>query len=231
MVLSGISILFQGINIERLLIGLFQGVKIAVASVVIGMLIGLLLGILRINGPFWVKGILKLYLELFRIIPLLVWLYVLFYILPADYELHLSAVMVSIIVFSAWVAAEFSDLVRSALVSLPAHQRESGMALGLSEGQLYRYILLPQALKRLIPGSINLVTRVIKTTSITVMIGVIDVIKVGQQIIEANNTKAPTTSFWIYGVIFLLYFLLSYPLSKLAQSLERRWNVEEGNEV
>lgn len=79
-----------------------------------------------------------------------------------------------------------SDLVRGALSSIPKHQYESSEALGLSKVQTYLYIIIPQTLRRLIPLSINLITRMIKTTSLILMIGVVEVLKVAQQIIEAN---------------------------------------------
>lgn len=93
------------------------------------------------------------------------------------------------------------------------------MALGLSKTQLFLYVLLPQAFKLELPATINLATRVIKTTSILMLISVMDVINVGQQIIEANNQKFPTGVFWVYGLIFFFYFILDYPLSVWAKSL------------
>ena len=102
---------------------------------------------------------------------------------------------------------------------MPLAQKESGLALGLSKTQLFLYVLLPQAFKLELPATINLATRVIKTTSILMLISVMDVINVGQQIIEANNQKFPTGVFWVYGLIFFFYFILDYPLSVWAKSL------------
>ena len=84
----------------------------------------------------------------------------------------------------------------------------------------------PQALRRVLPGAINLFTRMVKTTSLAALISVMEVVKVGQQIIERSQMiepKVPTASFWIYGLIFLLYFLVCRPLSWWAARLERRW--------
>ena len=116
-----------------------------------------------------------------------------------------------------------SDLVRGALVSIPVHQYESGEALGLSKVQIYRYIVVPQTLRRLIPLSINLITRMIKTTSLVLMIGVVEILKVAQQIIEANRTASPNAAFGIYLVVFLLYFFAGWPISMAARYLEQRW--------
>ena len=137
--------------------------------------------------------------------------------------INLSREMVSIIVFSLWGAAEMGDLVRGALESLPQHQIESGRAIGFSDWGLQRYILIPQAIRRILPGAINIATRMVKTTSLVVLIGVIDVTKVGQQIIEYSRLEARTASFWVYGFVFILYFMICYPLSKLSEKLENRW--------
>ena len=99
------------------------------------------------------------------------------------------------------------DIVRGALTSIEKHQWESSYALGLSNVQTFRYILIPQALRRITPGAINLATRMIKTSSLVVLIGVVEVIKIGQQIIESSILTNPSASFWIYGTI--LYYLLS----------------------
>ena len=119
----------------------------------------------------------------------------------------------AVLAFTLWVAAEYSDIVRGALESVPKHQIEAGEALGLNDRQLFWYVSLPQAFQLALPGTINLATRVIKTTSLLMLISVMDVINIGQQIIEANNNEHPTTVFWVYGLIFILYFIVDYPLS------------------
>ena len=108
-------------------------------------------------------------------------------------------------------------------MSIPVHQYESAAALGLTGMQTYRYIVLPQTVRRLIPLSINLITRMIKTTSLVLMIGVVEVLKVAQQIIEANRMSSPNAAFGIYLSVFALYYLACRPISLLAAHLEKRW--------
>ena len=84
-------------------------------------------------------------------------------------------------------------------------------------------MLAPQILRRLTPQAINLATRMVKTTSLVMLIGVIEVLKVGQQIIDASRYDMPQAAIWIYGVVFFLYFIICWPLSMLARRLERRW--------
>ena len=83
--------------------------------------------------------------------------------------------------------------------------------------------IMPQMVRRLIPLSINLITRMIKTTSLVLMIGVVEVLKVAQQIIEANRTASPNAAFGIYLTVFILYFLACWPISLLAGYLEKKW--------
>lgn len=142
-----------------------------------------------------------------------------------SFGVNLSGEVAAILVFSFWGIAEMGDLVRGALDSIPSHQYETGLALGLNRYQVYLYVIIPQTIRRLLPQTINLVTRIIKTTSLIVLIGVVEVVKVGQQIIEASRLTVPTAALWIYGVIFLLYFLVCYPISLLATKLEKRWEV------
>ena len=132
-------------------------------------------------------------------------------------------ILSSVIVFSLWGTAEMSDLVRGAVTSIPVIQRESALALGLTRAQAYRWVILPQAVRRLIPQSINLITRMIKTTSLVLMIGVVEILKVAQQIIEANRKSSPNAAFGVYLTVFLLYFLLCWPVSLLARRLEKHW--------
>lgn len=122
------------------------------------------------------------------------------------------------LVLSLWGASEVGEVVRGALHSLPRGQREAGLSIGLNGPQLYGYVLLPQALKRMTPPTINVYTRIIKTSSLAVLIGVVDVIKVGQQIIERTYE-----SVLIYGALFLFFFFICYPLSAASRVLERRW--------
>ncbi|MCO6533485.1 MULTISPECIES: amino acid ABC transporter permease [Lactobacillus] len=216
---SAIDVIFTGNNFARILDGLWTSVWISVVSLAVGLILGTLFGILRTMPNKIIRFILRLYLEFFRIVPTIVLLYLFYYILPRSFHIDWPASWMAILAFALWVAAEFSDIVRGALESVPLVQKESGLALGLSPTQLFRYVLLPQAMKLELPATINLATRVIKTTSLLMMISIMDVIAVGQQIIEANNQKYPTAVFWIYGLIFVLYFVIDYPLSLWSKKL------------
>lgn len=216
---SAINVFFAGNNFARILQGLWTSVWIAALSLLIGLVLGTLLGILRTLPNKTIRFILRAYLEFFRIVPTIVLLYLIYYILPRSLHINWSASWMAVLAFSLWVSAEFSDIVRGAIESVPVTQKESGQALGLSSSQLFRYVLLPQAMQLELPATINLATRVIKTTSLLMLISIMDVIAIGQQIIEANNQQYPSAVFWIYGLIFILYFAIDYPLSLWAKRL------------
>lgn len=218
---SGINLIFEGQNFVRLMSGLLVTVRVALISIALGGILGIVLGVLRTFHNRLLRLILRLYLEFFRIIPTVALLFLFYYILPKNMNLNLPAEEVATLVFTLWMAAEASDIVRGALQSVPQHQVESGLAIGLSQNQLYRYVLIPQSIKLMLPALINLISRIIKTTSLLLLISVLDVINVGQQIIEANQQQYPQGAFWIYGTIFFLYFIICYPFSILAKHLQQ----------
>jgi polar amino acid transport system permease protein len=167
--------------------------------------------------------VFRIYLEIVRIMPQMVLLFVVFFGTTRVFGWNIDAEVSAIIVFSFWGVAEMGDLVRGALISIPVIQYESAAALGLTRQQTYRYVIIPQTVRRLIPLSINLITRMIKTTSLVMMIGIVEVLKVAQQIIEANRRTSPNAAFGVFAVVFLLYFIICWPISRLAGYLEKRW--------
>ena len=220
---SGINVLFMGENFLRLLEGLWVTLRISLIAVVLSVPLGILFGMfMTLNNPVS-KAISRVYLEIIRIMPQLVLLFIAYFGVTRAFGLNLSAEVSAIIVFILWGTAEMGDLVRGALISIPRHQYESAAALGMTKAQTFFHIIVPQTLRRLLPLTINLTTRMIKTTSLVVLIGITEVLKVGKQIIDANRFDYPTAALWVYGVIFLLYFLACWPISTLAKKLENRW--------
>lgn len=218
-----IDLLAKGSNFERLIYGLWITIKLSLISTGLSMLFGIVVGmIMTIKNPF-VKFFTQLYLQTIRIMPPLVLLFLAYFGLARIFNLHISAEASAIMVFTIWGTAEMGDLVRGAIISIPKIQIESGLALALSKFQIYLYIIIPQTVRRLIPLTMNLITRMIKTTSLVVLIGIVEVLKVGQQIIDANRFDYPSGALWIYGVIFILYFFSCWPLSMLAKYLEKKW--------
>ena len=163
-----------------------------------------------------------MYLEIVRIMPQLVWLFVVFFGVTKLTGLNLGGEMSAVIVFTIWGAAEMGDLVRGAFLSIPRHQFESSLSLGLSKLQMYVFIIFPQAIRGLIPNVINLSTRMIKTTALVSLIGVTEVLKVGKQIIDANRFEYPNAAIWVYAAIFFMYFFICFPLSMASRALTKK---------
>ncbi|TPF97301.1 amino acid ABC transporter permease [Bifidobacterium sp. UTCIF-39] len=218
----GWTVIFTGDNFTRLLGGLWTSVSVAGLALIFGIPLGVVLGALRIMHNPILRAVLRLYLEFFRIIPTLVILFLFYYILPREMGVQVDGETIAVVAFGLWVAAEISDVVRGALISVPKHQVDAGKALGMNGLQLLWYVRLPQSVNLMIPATINLAARVIMTTSLLLLISVIDVITVGQQIMEANRMSHPDSAFWVYGFVFLLYFIVCWPLARIAQALEKR---------
>ena len=219
----GFEILLKGNNMLRLLQGLWVALRISLISVVISIVLGILVGMLMTSKNKVIQVITRVYLEIVRIMPQLVLLFIVYFGATKAMGINLSAEAAAIIVFVFWGVAEMADLVRGSLISIPKIQYESSESLGLSRGQTYRYVIIPQIIRRMIPLSINLITRMIKTTSLVMMIVIVEVLKVGQQIIEANRKTSPNAAFAIFATILLLYFIACWPISCLSKYLEKRW--------
>ena len=220
---SGINVLFMGKNFLRLLGGLWVTMRISLIAVLLSIPLGILFGMfMTLKNPI-TRIVSRVYLEAIRIMPQLVLLFIAYFGVTRAFGWNLSADLSAVIVFTLWGTAEMGDLVRGALISIPKHQYDSAAALGMTKTQTFLLIIVPQTMRRLIPLTINLTTRMIKTTSLVVLIGITEVLKVGKQIIDANRFDYPTAALWVYGVIFLLYFLACWPISGLAKKLEQRW--------
>ena len=220
----GIEVLFKGTNMLRLLQGLWVAMRISLISIAVSIPLGIIVGALMTVKNMAVKAVFKVYLEVIRIMPQLVLLFLVYFGTTRAMGINLSGELASIIVFVLWGTAEMGDLVRGALISIPKHQYESSQALGLTKSQTYLYIIIPQTFRRLLPLYINLITRMIKTTSLVLMIGVVEMLKVAQQIIEANRMSSPNAAFGVFLVVFVLYFLACWPISMLARYLEKKWS-------
>lgn len=222
---SDLELIFQGSNLGRLLGGLWVSVWIALVSMGASVVLGLPFGVVMTSKNRLVKLLCRCYLEFVRIMPQLVLLFLVFFDLTKVAGLNLSGEFAAVVVFTIWGTAEMGDLVRGSITSIPRHQFETARALGMSPAQVQRHVILPLAVRQLLPQTVNLTTRMIKTTSLVVLIGVVEVLKVAQQIIDANRFQYPSAALWIYAVVFFLYFIVCFPISWLSRRLEARWQI------
>ena len=221
---SGIDLLFQGRNLLRLLEGLWVSASIALVAMGLSIMLGTLLGVVMTSRHPVVRFLTRAYLEAVRIMPQIVLLFVVFFDLTRYFGINLDGWAAAVVVFTLWGTAEMGDLVRAAITSIPKHQYQSARALGLTPWQVQRSVILPQAARRLVPTTINLTNCMIMTTPLVALIGVVEVLKTGQQIIDPNRFTHPDGALWIYGTILLLYFALCFPISLAARRLERIWS-------
>ena len=220
---SARALLLNPHTMARLLKGLSVTLRVSILSVALSVFFGLIFGWIMTKKSPIIKILSKIYLEFMRLMPQLVLLFIVYFGMARALGIHISGFNAAIIVFTLWGTAEMGDLVRGAISSIPKHQYEAAASIGLTRLQTMGYVVLPQALRRLIPQAMNLVTRMIKTTSLIALIGVVEVIKTGQQIVEAVRLEFASAALWIYLVILILYFLVCYPLSKWAGHLEKKW--------
>lgn len=220
---SARALLLNPHTMTRLLKGLSVTLRVSLLSVALSVFFGLIFGWIMTKKSPIIKVLSKIYLEFMRLMPQLVLLFIVYFGMARALGIHISGFNAAIIVFTLWGTAEMGDLVRGAISSIPKHQYEAAASIGLTRLQTMGYVVLPQALRRLIPQAMNLVTRMIKTTSLIALIGVVEVIKTGQQIVEAVRLEFASAALWIYLVILILYFLVCYPLSKWAGHLEEKW--------
>lgn len=219
--MEGIKILFDGNNFLRLLGGLWLTIRISLISVGASLLFGMAVGAAMRSRSGFLRAVCRVYLEIIRIMPQLVWLFIVFFGIGRAAGINISGEASAIIVFTLWGAAETGDLVRGSLDSVPKHQYEAALSLGMTKFQTCFYVIFPQAVRLLIPNIINLSTRMIKTTALVSLIGAADVLKVGKQIIDANRFTSPNAAIWVYGAIFIMYFLVCFPLSAIAAAVEK----------
>jgi polar amino acid transport system permease protein len=221
-----IDYLQQGHNFARLMNGLWVCLRIALISCGFSIVLGFPLGFVLGSKNRVVKWCGRIYLEFFRILPQLVLLFIFYFgiatALGNAIGVRITPELSAVIVFSLWGTAEFGDLVRGAVAAIPRGQIEAGEAVGLNKVQVALKVTIPQTIKALIPTAVNLFSRIIKTTSIVPLIGVVEILKVGQQIIDFNRRTDPTGAIWIYGFIFCCYFVVCFALSELAKKLSAK---------
>lgn len=204
----------------------YEGALLTLRVGAIGILLALAVGMVTAVARYWRIPILNtaavIYTEFSRNTPLLVQLFFLYFGLP-KVGIRISGEWCAIIGLAFLGGSYMAEALRAGLESVSTVQTESARVLGLTPFQTMRLVVLPQAVRQLIPPSINLITRMIKTTSLVVLIGIVEVLKTGQQIIDANRFEYPTAALWVYGAVFLLYFLACWPVSLAAKALEKKW--------
>jgi len=186
-------------------------------TVLLGLLIGLVLGLARLSRSRWVNVPLVALIEVFRCTPLLVQIIWFYYALPVILGVQIPAVVAAVLVLSFYTGAFYAEIFRGGILSIEAGQWDAARAVGLHRGQVMRLVVLPQAVRRMIPPFMNQSIIQLKNTSLVSTIAVPDLLYQGTLI--TADTYKPLE---VYTVVALIYFALLFPATRLVQWWEGR---------
>jgi polar amino acid transport system permease protein len=205
--------------------GLLVTAAIAIVAILASCVAGLVLGLLSTLHAPALRFVIGLYVEVWRGLPVIVTLFFLFFGLPA-LGVRLSPIIASEAAIALWGSANLAVLVRGAVESIPHGQFEAAAAVGFSWPRRMLYIILPQALRRLAPPSLNILVILIQHTTIATLLGVHDFLGIARQSIERLTlTTGDTHAIPILGAVLLVFGGVSNALNALSRRLERRLRV------
>jgi polar amino acid transport system permease protein len=202
-----------------LLKGLVITLELSLGSLVLGSLGGILLGAMRSSGWRALKAIALIYIETVRSIPFVILLFFVFFAVPLALDLDIPPYPAAIAALSVHCSAYMGEVVRSGIGSIPKGQWEAAASLGLPYYRIMRHIVLPQALRVMIPPTIGVYVSTIKESSLASIIGFVELLGQGMAIREANSLR--NTADVLIAVAFG-YFVICFSLSQVGRYLERR---------
>jgi polar amino acid transport system permease protein len=210
---------------QILLDGLVSTLLLSISCIAVSLIIGVVIGVMHTSKRSLIKWLAKVYSELFRGLPIVITLFMVFFILP-ELGVEVNSFISAMIGLSLWSSANISVTVRGAIQSIPPTQVEASMALGLSSLQTMRYVILPQAFRRMLPSVIGLLSNLVQTTSLSILIGNLDLLKSAQTLIErVEILEGGEIAFQVYSLLLLVYFIICYPLSLLSKRMEKKLQV------
>ena len=202
-----------------LLQGLGNTVALCLLGLGLGSLIALFVGLARASHFRWLSWPAALYIEIIRDSPLLMQLYLVFFALPLlglNVPIFAAGVATLMVNSSAFMA----EIVRAGIQSVGKDQWDAARGLGMGYPQVMRWVVIPQAFRVMIPPGVGLLIGLIKDSSVISVISYLELTRVGQIL-----TEKTFLSFQVFGIVAVLYFVLCYPLSRLALHVERRLKV------
>jgi polar amino acid transport system permease protein len=208
--------------------GLPGTLRVAAASVIGSTLIGVVLGTLITIDFRPSRWLIRLYIELFRGLPILVTVFIVFFGLPAVWRsLEFDALTAATIALILWGSAQVAEATRGAVQSIPPEQHEAASALGFGWVGRHRAVILPQALRRLLPPLVGLLVNLVQNSTLAQVIGGLEVLEAAERQNERITAIPPIGlgeihAFEIFGAVMVLFFVISFPLTRLAAMLERR---------
>ena len=191
--------------------------RLALPAMVLGFVLGIFIGLGRLARSAWIRVPATVYVELFRGVPLVMVIFWFWFILPVILRLPLPEYGIALMAFVVFEAAYLGEIVRAGIQSVPRGQIEAAASTGLSSAQTMGYVILPQALRNMIPALVTQFIVLFKDTSLASIIGYVDLTKAAQ--IVNNREIRP---FELYLFIAVVYWLCTYAMSRYAHYLERR---------
>jgi polar amino acid transport system permease protein len=209
-------------------VGLKGTLQIAAISLVASTLIGVTLGTL-LTIKFWpTRAVIRLYVEVLRGLPILVTIFMVFFLLPQlSSRLEFDPFTSAAIALTLWGSAQVAETARGAVQSIPREQHEAAAALGFGWVGRHAFVIMPQALRRLLPPLVSLLVNIIQNTTIAQVIGAAELLESGERQVERLAASPPIGlgeihAFEIYAAVMVVFFVISFPLTRLAAYLERR---------
>jgi His/Glu/Gln/Arg/opine family amino acid ABC transporter permease subunit len=206
--------------------GLPQTLKMAAIAVTASIVIGITLGTLLTIKFRPLQALIRLYIEVWRGLPILVTVLFIYW-LPkyqvGPFEIQLNAYMSAAVALSLWGSAQVAEASRGAVQSIPREQHEAAAALGFGWVGRHVFVIVPQATRRLLPPLVGLLVNIIQNTTIAYVIGVNEFLQAGNRQFENLTLQlGDGHPFTIFGFVMLVFFVISFPLTRLAAYLERR---------
>jgi His/Glu/Gln/Arg/opine family amino acid ABC transporter permease subunit len=208
--------------------GLPGTLKISAAAVIGSALIGVLFGTLM-TIRFWpLQAAIRLYVEVFRGLPILVTVFVVYFGLPSvSDQLRFGPLVAATIALILWGSAQVAEATRGAVVSIPYGQHEAASALGFGWVGRHSSVILPQALRRLLPPFVSLLVNIIQNSTLAQVIGGLELLEAAERQNERLTAIPPIGlgeihAFEIFAFVAVIFFLISFPLTRLAAHLEKR---------
>ncbi|KIF77242.1 hypothetical protein QR77_32105 [Streptomyces sp. 150FB] len=202
--------------------GLRETALLALVSIAASLLAGILLGAVSTLPSRPVRAVVRVYVEIWRGLPIIIILFFIFFVLPII-DIRVNTFISAAIGLSLWGSANMAEVVRGAVQSVPHGQAEAAAALGFSWTGRMRHVLLPQAARRALPPVIGLVVNLIQQTSLAAVIGLLDILEASQRSIERLTLSGGSThAVPILGAVLAVFFVICLPLTMLSRWYERR---------
>jgi polar amino acid transport system permease protein len=208
--------------------GLPGTLKVSAAAVVGSALIGITFGTLLTIKFLPLQALIRLYIEIFRGLPILVTVFVVYFGLPSvSPGLEFGALTATSIALILWGSAQVAEATRGAVGSIPREQHEAASALGFGWVGRHGFVILPQALRRLLPPFVSLLVNILQNSTLAQVIGGLEMLEAAERQNERITAIPPIglgeiKAFQIFGFVMILFFLISFPLTRLAARLEKR---------